>query len=361
MNKKIFSILLFVMIIVTIFPLATFANTSTLLSLDELKENYGTITVEAYNLGQGFLVEPTLFVKNGRSVSNITVDTLTDKNIGYLGDTYMGSVSYFSGFEFDDTIEPQYPEYLKDYIGEFDGTGDGNGYLEEFDYSWMSGWCYTINDWWASWGANDAYPGDAIVDYNSGETVILGDVIRWHFTIQGYGCDCGFAGNAMAEWMGGNLFIQEDKSDLIFLLAAINDYYGNLDSDDVYETALAVAANPLASASEIGEQETILTSYIEDNFLGTVISDFEIMGYDGGSVSIAFPEEGANITLILADYENDQLNLIKPIPLTTTKTSGENVMIVPIDSDITLSSNDKIMIWDDFTTCMPLCESYIVN
>ncbi|MBE7019752.1 MAG: hypothetical protein E7413_07760 [Ruminococcaceae bacterium] len=353
MNKKFFSILMFLMMAVSLFPLATFANT---MPLVDLRENYGAISVEAYNLGQGFLVEPSLYAKEGKSVGDITVEVLTKKNIGYTGDT-----SYFSGFEFDDTIEPQYPEYLQDYIWEFEGLGDGNGYLEEFDYSWMSGWCYTMNDWWASWGASDAYPGDAIVDYNSGETVILGDVIRWHFTIKGYGCDCGFANNVMAEWMGGNLFIQEDKSDLIFLLAAINDYYGNLDTDDVYETALAVAANPLASASELTEQETILTSYIEDTFFTATVSDFEITGYDGDFVYITFPEEGANITLILADYENDQLNLIKPIPLTTKKTSGENVMIVPIDSDITLSSNDKLMLWDGFTTCMPLCEAYIVN
>ena len=71
----------------------------------------------------------------------------------------------------------------------------------------------------------------------------------------------------MAEYMGGNLFTQEDKSDLIFALAAINDYYGNLDTDDVYETALAVAADPLASANDIAAQEAALADYIEDTFL----------------------------------------------------------------------------------------------
>ena len=353
MNNKFLSILILLVMLITCSPLTTFANTMT---LDNLRENYGAISVEAYNIGYGFVVEPSLFPKEGKSVGEITLEVLTKKNIGYKGD-----ISYFSGFEFDDTVEAQYPEYLTPYSSGFDRAGNGNGYLEEFDYSWSAGWCFTVNDWWPSWGADNSFPGATVTDYNTGEDFVLGDVIRWHFLVAGYGTDCGFSNNVMAEWMGGNLFIQEDKSELLFLLAAINDYYGNLDTDDVYETALAVAANPLASASEIREQETILTSYIEDNFLGAEVSSFEIIGYDGESVSIAFPEEGANITLIFADYENDQLNLIKPIPLTANKTNGKNIMVVPIDSDITLSSNDKIMLWDGFTTCMPLCEAYIVN
>ena len=262
MTMKIVSILLSIIMIAGILPVSVFATENTLMTLEELREQNGAITVEAYNIGQGFLVEPSLYSKGGKSTGDITVDFLTSKNINY-----QGSTSYFSGFEFDDTVAPQYPSYLEPYLGELDTTGDDNGYLTEFDYSQYSGWCYTINDWWASYGASDSYPGAQITDYNTGEPVVLGDVIRWHFTVYGYGADCGFPNNAMAEQMGGNLFTQEDKSDLIFALAAINDYYGNLDTDDVYETALAVAADPLASANDIAAQEAALADYIEDTFL----------------------------------------------------------------------------------------------
>ena len=261
MNKRFLSILLAVVMVFTMIPLTVFANGNTLLTLEELRAEKGAITVEAYNIGHGFLVEPSLYAKDGKSTGDITVDFLTSKNINY-----QGSTSYFSGFEFDDTVEPQYPSYMEPYLGELDTTGDGNGYLAEFDYSQYAGWCYTINDWWASLGADSSFPGQEITDYNTGEPVVLGDVIRWHFTVYGYGADCGFPSNVMAEYMGGNLFTQEDKSDLIFALAAINDYYGNLDTDDVYETALAVAANPLASANDIADQEATLTSYIESTF-----------------------------------------------------------------------------------------------
>lgn len=262
MNKRILSLLLAIVMVFTMIPLTAFATENTLMTLEELREQNGAISVEAYNIGQGFLVEPSLYAKEGESVGDITVDFLESNGL-----TYNGSTSYFSGFEFDDTIAPEYPEYLEPYIGELSDSGDGDGMLSEFDYSQYAGWVFTINDWWASYGASDAYPGQEVTDYNTGEPVALGDVIRWHYSVYGYGADCGFPSNVMAEFMGGNLFTQEDKSDLLFTLAAIKDYYGNLDTDDVYETALAVAADPLASANDIAAQEAALADYIEDTFL----------------------------------------------------------------------------------------------
>ena len=271
-TTKVVATLIAIIIVVGILPVMAIANltptsTASLLTLDELRAEYGAITVEAYNIGQGFLLEPTLYVKEGKSAGDITVDLLTSKGL-----TFSGSTSYFSGFEFDDSIEVTFPEYLQYYLdmGEiFTENSDPDGMLAEFDYSYYAGWVYTINEWWASWGAADAYPGQEITDYNTQEQVVLGDVIRWHFTVYGYGADCGFPSNVMAEYMGGNLFTQEDKSNLLFTLAAINDYYGNLDTDEVYETALDVAANPVATAEEIATQEATLTTYIENTFFET--------------------------------------------------------------------------------------------
>ena len=259
---KMLAMLLAIVMVFVGFPTKAFADNSGVLTLEELRTEKGAITVEAYNIGQGFLLEPSLYDKEGKSVGDITVDYLTNNGLNF-----QGSTSYFSGFEFDDTTEAEYPSYLEPYSGELYTSGDGNGYLSEFDYSQSAGWVFTVNDWWASYGASDSYPGQEITDYNTGETVVLGDVIRWHYSVFGYGADCGFPGNVMAEWMGGNLFTQEDKTELIYKLAAINDYYGNLDTDSVYETALAVAADPLASAEDIAEQEIILGNYIEETFL----------------------------------------------------------------------------------------------
>ena len=278
MTKKVLSTILALVMVLGLLPAAVYATEPEMLTLEELRSEYGAITIEAYNIGQGFLVEPTLYAKEGKSVGDITVELLANKGI-----SYQGSTSYFSGLEFDDMLAPEYPEYLAPYLSELEQCGDGDGYLAEFDYSMYAGWCFTINDWWSSWGADSAYPGKDIKDYNTQEMVTLGDVIRWHFTVYGYGADCGFPGNVMAEFMGGNLFTQEDKSDLIFILAAINDYYGNL--DDVYETALAVAADPLATADEIAAQEAILTSYINETF------------FDAQTEEELVPDEGLELTM----------------------------------------------------------------
>ena len=270
--KKILSMILALVLVLGLLPATVFAADSTnLMSLEELREVKGAFAVEAYNLGQGFLVEPSLYDKvSGKSVSEITGDILTSKNIEFRGDfSNEGIVTYFSGLKFDDSLEAQYPEYLQPLVdsGDISETNDDpDGILSEFDYSMYSGWVFTINSWFASFGADQSFPGEDITDYNTGELVTLGDVIRWHFTVYGYGADCGIAGNMMAEMMGGNLFEQAEKSELIFILAAINDYYGNLDTDSVYETALAVAADPLATAAAVAAQEAALTAYIEDTF-----------------------------------------------------------------------------------------------
>ena len=270
--KKILSMILALVLVLGLLPATVFAADSTnLMTLDELRAVKGAFTVEAYNLGQGFLVEPSLYDKvSGKSVSEITGDILTSKNIEFRGDfSNEGIVTYFSGLKFDDSLEAQYPEYLQPLVdsGDISETNDDpDGILSEFDYSMYSGWVFTINSWFASFGADQSFPGEDITDYNTGELVTLGDIIRWHFTVYGYGADCGIAGNMMAEMMGGNLFEQAEKSELIFILATINDYYGNLDTDSVYETALAVAADPLATAAAVAAQEAALTVYIEDTF-----------------------------------------------------------------------------------------------
>ena len=273
-TKKILSMILAIVLVLGLLPATAYAagNTS-LMTLEELRAINGAFTVEAYNLGQGFLVEPSLYEKTeGKCTAQITGEVLASKNIDFTGDINgEGIVTYFSGLAFDDSLEAQYPEYLQPLAdsGEISATNDDpDGVLSEFDYSFYSGWVYTINNWFASFGADQSFPGKEIQDFNTGEMVTLGDIIRWHFTVYGYGADCGIVGNMMAEAMGGNLFEQAEKSELIFILAAVNDYYGNLETDTVYETALAVAANPLATEAEIAAQEATLTAYIEDTFFG---------------------------------------------------------------------------------------------
>ncbi len=322
-TKTILSMILAIAMVLSFVPGNVAAKESNApLTPNELREKYGAITFEAYNIGQGFLIEPSLYAKEGKSVGDITVEFLTANDI-----SYEGSTSYFGGFAFDDTTKAVYPDYMEPYFGELEDTGDGDGYLAEFDYSQYAGWVYTINDWWASLGASSSYPGSEIKDYNTQEMVTLGDVIRWHFTVCGYGADCGFPSNVMAEFMGGNLFVQEDKSELIFLLAAIKDYYGNMETDEIYETALAVAANPLASAEEISVHEATLTNYINDNFLSSASENIEIFHTLNlvSDISINYVVDAA----LLSGFDSCYLSCVIPTYSGNTCTGSASVEIRP--------------------------------
>ena len=118
-TKKILSMILTVVMVLGLLPATVFATDSTnLMTLEDLRAVKGAFTVEAYNLGQGFLVEPSLYDKaSGKSVSEITGNILISKNIEFSGDiSNEGIVTYFSGLAFDDSLEAQYPEYLQSLV-----------------------------------------------------------------------------------------------------------------------------------------------------------------------------------------------------------------------------------------------------
>ena len=84
-TKRIVSLVMAVVMMMAILPVVSCAEDEGLLSLGELRQSYGAFTVEAYNIGYGFVVEPTLYLKEGKSTGDITVDVLENKNIAYRG------------------------------------------------------------------------------------------------------------------------------------------------------------------------------------------------------------------------------------------------------------------------------------
>ena len=137
-TKKMLSLFLAFVMALNLLPATGFAADSTnLMTLEELRAVKGAFTVEAYNLGQGFLVEPSLYEKEeGKCTAQITGEILTRKNIAFAGDiSNEGIVTYFSGLEFDDSLDPQYPEYLLPLLdaGEiWESNDDADGILSEF-------------------------------------------------------------------------------------------------------------------------------------------------------------------------------------------------------------------------------------
>ncbi len=92
------------------------------------------------------------------------------------------------------------------------------------------------------------------------------------------------------------------------------------------------------------------------------INEFEILsnGTVGAkaTATVAIPTAGT-YTLIFADYEETGVNNMDFV--TVTAKSGNTVITVPSEINITLGTDDKIMLWQDMTNLVPLCEAYIVK
>ncbi|MCL2499478.1 MAG: DUF4430 domain-containing protein [Defluviitaleaceae bacterium] len=152
------------------------------------------ITFEGYNLGHGFyVVVLEAEVPYGTSVLDLTVDTL--RAWGYEYDlTPWGGLDRIHGIYFG--REPNPPSYITVELGE--GAGDGS--LGSFDYTEYSGWIFTVNHIMADVGAEDFILSN-------------GDVVRWQFSIEGWGADLGL--NEERGFWTDPLYEHADKTELI--------------------------------------------------------------------------------------------------------------------------------------------------
>ncbi|HMM06368.1 MAG TPA: S-layer homology domain-containing protein [Clostridiales bacterium] len=151
------------------------------------EDGYVTFSIEKFTLGQGYYMEPTVVpFEEGDTVADVTIEVLGAGN--YRG-TGTGNSIYFSFFRDDGNAQPDIPPYIIRAIEKSSGgmvteddlleTGKKDtGWLGEFDYYNMSGWMISSNHYFINLSTG-AYP------------VEDGDVIRWQYTLYGYGSDLG--------------------------------------------------------------------------------------------------------------------------------------------------------------------------
>ncbi len=168
------------------------------------------VSMEGLTLGQGMYVEPkaytldeinTLVATEG--YGPYTEDTLTaamatlammiDNNLEYTNTGSWDSGMYLSGVKGIDKGTVNIPSVITEKGGPDNDSHDGNDdeYLGEFDYSFMSGWMITVNDFMIDVGCSDWNLKNGV---SSGKCQDYGNtyVVRWHFTLWGYGGDLGF-------------------------------------------------------------------------------------------------------------------------------------------------------------------------
>ncbi|MCL2400206.1 MAG: S-layer homology domain-containing protein [Defluviitaleaceae bacterium] len=189
------------------------------------------VSFEGYNLGHGFYIEPTpVTVPAGSFADYPTIMLLTNQGHTFSGDPgpmfFLDNISGFNrGF-----MDP--PQYIT--IDLIDDTNEG-GSLSMFMYSSESSWMLAINNEIGNVG-----PGAWVVND--------GDVLRWQFSLQGWGADIGLP----SEWFTP-LFEHADKTQLIraLFLPEINQ--------NARQNALDIIINPLATTAEVAYALAALT------------------------------------------------------------------------------------------------------
>lgn len=174
-----------------------------------------SMTIERFTLGGGFLMEPTLVeFTPGEDYSAILLRTLEEK--GYTAD-YTSSGSFylqgFSGADVDCGCNP--PEIVQEIRNDIVAsnpdmdirtTNKYPGGLYEFSYGPSSGWMYSVNNVYPSFGKN-------------GMKAKNGDVFRLSFTLVGTGADLTgedrYSGNR-------HYYSPADKTILIRLMSLVN-------------------------------------------------------------------------------------------------------------------------------------------
>ena len=202
---------------------------------------YVYFTAEKTTIGQGFTVEPTKVPfyegDTGLDIVERAAEVLTETT------DYGAYITAFADEDIDTTV----PDEIQAVCPEMTGRTQ-EGYLSNYDYTAESGWSYFINDDYAQVGIGDYVPTD-------------GDVLRFAFTVYGYGADLGVDNSS---WGGAAALVPAtNKAELIRLCAELRD----ADADDeafqyTYTAAMEALAIYNAPQEDIDNAVAALTDEI---------------------------------------------------------------------------------------------------
>ncbi|MDR2492061.1 MAG: FIVAR domain-containing protein [Coriobacteriales bacterium] len=200
------------------------------------------MTFEGFNLGQGYLIEPhQLEVPADWNVAQATVALLNELGIGYRYTGFVESQFYLSALNLPNRPTQVggpggvvFPDYILNSEGgdevPYEDLIPTDSWLAEFHYYFMSGWMLTVNNYLINRGTSDW-------------AVEEGAVVRWQYTVKGYGADLGHADSG--GWGEDPYYSQANKDALIRALFAPDA------TEAAKQAALAVAINPLSTPLEV--------------------------------------------------------------------------------------------------------------
>lgn len=209
------------------------------------EETNGTVTVvaEKTTLGQGFVIEPVQVELYDGDTGIDVVKRAAEKSgveVVYSDTGYGPYITAFSDTDSENGVN--LPDEIAAVVTELtDRTAEG--YLSAYDYTAESGWSYFVNDEYAMTGIGDYVPAD-------------GDVIRFSFSVYGYGADLGVDNSS---WGGAAALITPaSKADLTRLCAE----FDSEDETEIYKytNAMEVLAYYGATQQEVDDAYAVLAS-----------------------------------------------------------------------------------------------------
>ena len=203
------------------------------------------VSMDANTLSLGYLIKPTLVTVDDRTPASVVITDLLSEN-GYDWEN-TGSITnsfYLAGVKPVDQTKAKIPQYILDHAGSVNMGDSSDKTLSEFDYHNMSGWMYSVD--------ND-FPGVGASSWQMSD----GEVMRWQFTVWGYGADLNADNSA---WGSSSIVDVGDKGSLTWAVAELRSEYDDevLEANEVYMDAMEVLTDPEASQSKINSAKTAL-------------------------------------------------------------------------------------------------------
>jgi len=221
-----------------------------------------TISVEGNTLGQGMYIEPTTYTLDEinsliatEGYDPCTEETLTaglvtlamfvDKGLEYEMTGSWDSTAYVASIKGLDKGYLDIPSIITENGGPSNDENDGNDdeNLGEFDYSFMAGWMLCVDNHFIQVSCASYNAAEAQAEGASFES---GSVIRWQFTLYGYGADLG------SSFMSGSTYFEAANKDELY------KKYAELSAKGFFATnaqakvdALAVMENLTATQDEV--------------------------------------------------------------------------------------------------------------
>ncbi len=232
--------------------LSMFMAVPTGVNAEETKAPAGYVVVaaEKFTLGQEFVCVPEKVpFYEGETGADVSDRYFGEGNVnsGKPTGSYIASLADKNG-----TTEADIPAYILDAAkkaGEtIENTRTDSKWLSSSDYCAMSGWFYVVNDAFASESISTYKPVD-------------GDVIRFEFSVYGYGSDIGMDNSS---WGGDSALISQANRDKLYtFMAEINaDDISDNTLKTAYDTAYKTASDINASQADIDKvYQALETAY----------------------------------------------------------------------------------------------------